>query len=178
MDRNFRQGIYETLADVFETVFLIPLEHMEGIDPPCGVGAGSKLLKLIPPRVAPSREFGGWPREYLEVRVDLLRECNSPAFFFFPAELVKRIAGGFLGLDVGAMDVEELAPVARMAAIMIIGGVLARVDPDALIRAGEPQSRSISNFVPGPSEMPGAWVYKTGQGYLWVDVGRIELISH
>ena len=158
MDRCFRQGIYETLAEVFETVFLIPLERMEG-----GVT---------------TRGLGDWRREYLEVRIDLLRGRNCPAFFFFPAELIKEIADDFLGLNVEAMAREELAPVANMAAKMTMGGLLARVDPGALIRVGEPQSRSIDNFVPGRLfEAPGAWVYKTGQGYLWVDVGRIEDVA-
>lgn len=159
MDKSFRQGIYETLADIFETVLLIPLESVDG-------GAAPRVI-------------GVRHRDYLEVRIDLLRERNCPAFFFFPAELVKEIADNFMGLDVEAMDNEELVQVAKMAAKMSIGGLLARVDPAALIRAGEPQSRNIDNFSPGRlSEATGAWAYKTGQGYLWVDVGRIEEVAH
>lgn len=159
MDRYFRQGVYETLAEVFETVFLIPLEHMEG-----GV---------------PTRGVGEWRRDYLEVRIDLHRGRNCPAFFFFPVALVKEIADAFLGMNIEAMDMVGLAPVAQMAARVAIGGLLARVDPGALIRAGEPQFRCIDNFAPGKNyAMTGAWVYKTGQGYLWVDVGRIEEVAH
>lgn len=155
MSKYFRQGIYETLADIFETVLLIPLEPMDG-------GAA--------PRGAEARR-----RDYLEIRIDLLRERNCPAFFFFPAELVAEIADNFMGLDVESMAREELVPVAKMAALMIIGGLLARVDPGALIKAGEPHSRNIDNFIPERlAEASGAWAYKTGQGYLWVDVGRIE----
>ncbi|NTV14138.1 MAG: hypothetical protein HGA96_09465 [Desulfobulbaceae bacterium] len=159
MDKYFRQRTYEALADIFETVFLIPLETMDGGASSLGVGERR--------------------RDYLEVRIDLLRERNCPAFFFFPADLIKEIADSFMGLDVEAMDKEGLVQVAKMAARMTIGGLLARVDPGALIRAGEPQSRRIDNFTSGRlCEMPGAWMYKTGQGYLWVDVGRIGDFAH
>lgn len=154
MDNCFRQGIYDALADIFGTVFLIPLEPLDG-------GASPQVT-------------GGQCRDYLEVRIDLLRERNCPAFFFFPAELVREIADSFMGLNGEAIDQVELAQVAKMAARMTIGGLLARIDPDAQIRAGEPRSRSIDNLIAGRlSEVPGAWAYKTGQGYLWVDVGRI-----
>lgn len=159
MDRFSRQGIYESLADVFETVFLIHLERLD--------------------EAAPSRKIWERRRDYLEVRVDLLRGNNSPAFFFFPAGLVKEIAGSFLGLDGTTMDKGELAQVGKMAARMTIGGLLGRVDPEALIRAGEPQARNIDSFNPGRLfEAPGVWVYQTGQGYLWVDVGRIGEVAH
>jgi hypothetical protein len=159
MDRFSRQGIYESLADVFETVFLI---HLEMLD-----------------EAAPSRKILERRRDYLEVKVDLLRGNNSPAFFFFPAGLIKEIAGSFLGMDEGIMDNGALAQVAKMAARMTIGGLLGRVDPEALIRAGEPQARNIDSFNPGRLfEAPGVWVYQTDQGYLWVDVGRIGEVAH
>jgi hypothetical protein len=160
MDRFTRPGIYETLADVFETVFLIPLETLD--------------------EAVPSRKVWECRRDYLEVRVDLLRGKNSPAFFFFPAGLIKEIAGSFLDLDGATLDKGELAQVGKMAARMTIGGLLGRVDPDALIRAGEPQARAIDSFNPRRlREAPGVWIYKSDQGYLWVDVGRIdEVASH
>lgn len=158
MDRYSRPGIYEALADVFETVFMIPLEPLE--------------------ETQPSRKILERRRDYLEVRVDLLREGNSPAFFFFPAGLIQEIAGSFLGMDGTPLDKGELAQVGKMAARMTIGGLLGRVDPEALIRAGEPQARSIESFNPSRLiEAPGVWVYKTDQGYLWVDVGRIAEVA-
>lgn len=159
MDRFSRQGIYESLADVFETVFLIHLEMLN--------------------EAVPSRKIRERRRDYLEVRVDLWGGKNSPAFFFFPAGLVKEIAGSFLGMDGAVMDKREVAQVGKMAARMTIGGLLGRVDPEALIRAGEPQARSIDSFDPGRlAEAPGVWVYQSGQGYLWVDVGRIGEVAH
>lgn len=159
MDRFSNPGIYETLADVFETVFLI---HLEMLD-----------------EAVPTRKILERRRDYLEVRVDLLRENNSPAFFFFPAGLIKAIAGNFLDMDGNTLDKGELAQVGKMAARMTIGGLLGRVDPEALIRAGEPQARSIDSFNPGRLfETPGVWVYQTDQGYLWVDVGQINAVAH
>lgn len=153
MDRYLQQGIYTALAEVFETIFLISLEPLAGAAPP--------------------REMWERRRNYLEVRIDLCSGENQPAFFFFPAGLVQEIASGFLGLDVASLDRGGLAQVGKMAAKMTIGGLLARVDPEALIRAGEPQARTIGSFTPGRLfEAPWTWVYKTGQGYLWVDVGR------
>lgn len=158
MDRFSRPGIYETLADVFETVFLIPLEMLD--------------------EAVPSRKVLECRRDYLEVRVDLQREMNSPAFFFFPAGLIKEIAGSFLDMDGTTMDKGELVQVGKMAARMTIGALLGRVDPDALIRAGEPQARTIDSFNPGRlAEAPGVWVYKSDQGYLWVDVGQIGEVA-
>lgn len=160
MDRYSRQGIYESLAEVFETVFMIHLERLD--------------------EAAPSRKIWERRRDYLEVKVDLLHGNNSPAFFFFPAGLIKEIAGSFLGMDGSTMDNGELVQVGKMAARMTIGGLLGRIDPEALIEAGEPQARNIDSFNPGRLfEAPGVWVYQTDQGYLWVDVGRIgEAAQH
>ncbi len=159
MDRFSRQDIYESLADVFETVFLI---HLEMLD-----------------EAAPSRKIWERRRGYLGVRVDLMHGNNSPAFFFFPAGLIKEIAGNFLGMDGAIMDKGELAQVGKMAARMTIGGLLGRVDPEALIRAGEPQARNIDSFNPGRLiETPGVWVYQADQGYLWVDVGQIGAVAY
>lgn len=154
MDRLSRPGVYEVLADVFETVFLI---HLEMLD-----------------EAIPSRKILECRRDYIEVRVDLLREKNAPAFFFFPAGLIKEIAGSFLDMDGTTMDKGELAQVGKLAARMTIGGLLGRVDPEALIRPGEPRARTIDSFNPSRLlEAPGVWVYKSDQGYLWVDVGMI-----
>jgi hypothetical protein len=160
MDRYSRQGAYETLADVFEAVFLIPLERLD--------------------EVLPSRKIWERSSDYLEVRVDLRREGASPTFFYFPAGLIKEIADGFLGMDGTTLDKGGLAQVGKMAARMTIGGLLGRVDPEALIRAGEPQARNIDSFNPGRlREVPGVWVYHTDQGYLWVDAGGIgEVARH
>lgn len=159
MDRFSRPAIYETLADVFETVFLIPLKMLDEAVPP------RKVLECR--------------QDYLEVRVDLQRDKNSPAFFFFPVGLIKEIAGSFLDMDSSTIDKSELAQVGKMAARMTIGGLLGRVDPEALIRAGEPQARTIGSFNPGRlAGAPGVWVYKSDQGYLWVDVGEIAEAAH
>jgi hypothetical protein len=154
MDQLLQNEIYETLADVFEIVFQIPIEPLNGAPPP--------------------REMWKSKRDYLEVRVDLQQGGGAPAFFFFPAELVREIAGNFLGLDAGTLEHGDLVAVGKIAARMTIGGLLARIDPDAMIFAAEPQVRAIDIFTPGRLyEAPGAWVYKTGQGFLWVDLNGV-----
>ena len=160
MTRFARLGAYEALADVFETVFMV---HLDTLD-----------------EAVPSRTLWDRSGDYLEVRVDLRRGRSSPAFFYFPAGLIKEIAANFLGMDGQAMDEGELSQVGKMAARMTIGGLLGRVDPEALVRAGEPQARTIESFNPKRlRETPGVWVYHSGQGYLWVDVGSIgEVVLH
>jgi hypothetical protein len=154
MDQLWQKEIYETLADVFEIVFLIPIEPLDGAAPP--------------------REMWASKRDYMEIRVDLQQGDDTSAFFFFPTELVKEIAGNFLGLDVGMLDQDGIDSAGKIAARMAIGGLLARIDPDAMIRVGEPQVRAIDTFTPSRLyEAPGAWVYKTGHGFLWVDLGWI-----
>jgi len=152
MGEFLRQGIDESLADVFESVFLIPLEPL--VD------------------AAPSREALACRRDYFEVRIDSRRQDNFPVFFFFPVGLIIEIADRFLGMDGAGMDTGELAQVGKMVARMTIGGLLGRVDPEALVLVGEPQVRTIDNFNPGQLlEAPGIWGYQSGQGYIWVDVG-------
>jgi len=159
MDQFWQREIFETLADVFEIVFLIPIEPLDGAAPP--------------------REMWQSKRDYLEIRVDLQQSDDAPAYFFFPTELVKEIAGNFLGLDVGTLDQVGLDAAGKVAARMTIGGLLGRIDPDAMILAGEPQVRAIDTFTPGRLyEAPGAWVYKTGHGFLWVDLGWVGLTNH
>lgn len=154
MDQLWQREIYETLADVFETVFLIQIEPLDGAAPP--------------------REMWQCKRDYLEIRVDLQQGGDAPAYFFFPTELVKEIAGNFLGLDVGTLDQGGLGAAGKIAARMTIGGLLGRIDPEAMIRVGELQARAIDSFTPGRLyEAPGNWVYKTGHGFLWVDLGWV-----
>lgn len=159
MGQLWQREIYETLAEVFEIVFLMPIEPLDGAAPPS--------------------EMWQCKRNYLEIRVDLQQGDDAPAYFFLPAELVKEIAGNFLGLDVGALDQVGLDAAGKIFARMTIGGLLGRIDPDAMIRAGEPQVRAIDTFTPGRlNEAPGASVYKTGHGFLWVDLGGVSSNEH
>ncbi len=154
MDSTLQREIYETLADVFEIIFLIPIEPLNGAAPP--------------------RELWESKKDYLEIRGDLQPDGSSPAFFFFPAELVREIAGNFLGQDSNRLDQSELDQAGKMAGRMTIGGLLGRVDPEARIKAGDPQVRALDTFTPRRlNEAPGAWVYKTGHGFLWVDLGHL-----
>ena len=158
MGKLGKQGIYQTLGDVFETVFLVHLETLAGGLPP--------------------REVGEWRREYLEARIDLRCGENWPVFFFLPADLLKEIAGSFFGLSDTAVDLADLAQVGKMVAGMTIGGLLARVDPEALVLVAEPQIRMIDIFKPGCLlDNLGVGGYKTEQGYLWVDVGRLDRVG-
>ena len=159
MDQSWQREIYETLADVFEIVFLIPIEPLDGAAPP--------------------REMWQSKRGYPEIRVDLQQSDDAPAYFFFPTELVKEIACNFLGLEVGTLDRSGIDAAGKMAVRMTIGGLLGRIDPDAMIRVGEPLVRAIDTFTPSRLyEAPGAWVYKTEHGFLWVDLGWVGTSVH
>ena len=155
MDEVLREKVAETLSDVFGVMFSISV----------------KALRDFPP----GRNNRGGEACYFEARVDILKDERFPAYFFFPEDLAKNLAGNMVGLDVLPPDDDIINDVVKDAVFMTLGGLLGKIDPEARCSLGSPVARKIGAFSPGclPQE-DGIMGCETEFGYLWMDLGGIE----
>jgi len=154
MNEDFNQKVHEALTAVFGVMFFIPIEP----------------LRDSPPRTMWSNEI-----PYFEARIDVHSYEKIPAYFFFPEELVRKIAFNYRGMEDSELSNKQLQEVVEEAVQMTVGGLLGKIDPEAKCRLGSPAARSIGCFSPGRLfGEPGTCVYETEFGYLWIDLGDIE----
>ena len=156
MNDELKQKVYESLADVFGIMFYIPIEPLDD---------------------EPPREMWESETNYVEAKIAV--NCNDKfafqTMFFFPEDLAKNIAINFMGIEEEAVDDDNVIDAVREAANMSIGGLLGKVDPEAKCQLGIPSAAVSEGFSPGSLlGEPGACVYETEYGYLWIDFGDLE----
>jgi CheY-specific phosphatase CheX len=159
MNDNLKQQIFDTLADVFGIMFYIPIKPLAG---------------------EPPREMWSSGINYIEAMIGI--NCgNDQSFqtmFFFPEELAKNIAINFMAVEEEALNEEKIIDAVKEATNMSIGGLLGKIDPEAKCRIGIPSASLCEGFSPGSLlGEPGACVYDTEYGYLWIDLGEIEQLG-
>jgi hypothetical protein len=154
MEKKSMQKLFETLADVFEVLFSIPLKSLEDSPP-------RKILRV--------------KGDYLEVRVDVVNGSRFPTFFFLPRGLAQRLANNLVDQDERAESEADVNGAAKEAVGITVGGLLGRIDPEAKCTIGVPMVRTVAGFSPDwLSGMPGTRGYETEFGYLWMDLGDID----
>lgn len=156
MNVDLKQKVYESLADVFGIMFYIPIESLED---------------------EPPREMWESEKSYVEAKIAINSNDGKvfQVMFFFPEELARNIAINFMGIEEEALDEEKVIDAVREAANMAIGGLLGKIDPDAKCQLGIPSAAPSEGFSPGSLlGEPGACVYETEYGYLWIDFGSLE----
>ncbi|MBU0481868.1 MAG: chemotaxis protein CheX [Proteobacteria bacterium] len=159
MNDDLRQMVYQSLADVFGIMFYIPIEPLAD---------------------QPPREMWESEKHYVEARIAI--NCGDgssfQAMFFFPEDLARNIAINFMGIDEEAVDEEKVIDAVREAANMAVGGLLGKIDPEAKCQLGIPSATMSTGFSPGGLlDAPGACVYETEFGYLWIDFGNLDRIG-
>jgi|GEM_PF-994191 len=154
MEEQFRQEVYQSLADIFGTMFFISVEEAS----------------------SPLGEFSKEGACFIEGMVEISGNGVTDIKFYFPEVLAKNVAANFMGIDVDKVDDEMVLDASREATNMVVGGILSRVDPDGRCRLGIPGARKKEEFVPA-RELAGLSpsLYATDHGVMFLCCGEFSV---
>lgn len=148
MDTNLRQTIYETLSEVFETMYFTFLE---------------------PLFETPSQEEVGAGDGYYEATIAFQGGKSGRFRLYLPEKLARGITVNFLGVDEVDVNESQVLDTVKETANMAVGSLLGRIDPGGTIKLGLPQSQVAAGFSAGALlAEPGLFLFNTEHGLLWV----------
>ena len=148
MDTNLRQTIYETLSEVFETMYFTFLEP----------------LFETPPQEEIVVADG-----YYEAIIAFQGVKSGILSFYLPKNLARGITVNFLGVDEVDVNEAQVLDTVKETANMAVGSLLGRIDPVGTMKLGLPQSRVAPGFSAADLlAQPGLFLFNTEHGLLWV----------
>ncbi|MEW6595581.1 MAG: chemotaxis protein CheX [Thermodesulfobacteriota bacterium] len=148
MDTKLRQIIYETLSEVFETMYFTFLE---------------------PLFETPAQEELAAADGYYEASITFQGGKSGCLRFYLPQSLARGITVNFLGVDEVDVNEAQILDTVKETANMAVGSLLGRIDPDGTMKLGLPQSRVASAFSSADLlAKPGLFLFNTEHGLLWV----------
>ncbi|ADH86373.1 chemotaxis protein CheX [Desulfurivibrio alkaliphilus] len=148
MDEQFRQMIYDTFSEVFETMFFTFLEPIDELP-----GAAA---------------FSG-DDDYIQANIAYHGPESGSFTLCLPRRLARNITMNFLGVDEGEVSEAQMLDTAKETANMAVGSLLGRVDPGGEARLHIPEAHLLDEFsVRELLEQPGVLLFNTDFGSLWV----------
>lgn len=148
MDTTLRQTIYETLSEVFETMYFTFLEPLFETPP---------LPEIV---VADG---------YYEAVIAFQGVRSGSLRFYLPNSLARGITVNFLGADEVDVNEAQVLDTVKETANMAVGSLLGRIDPAGTIKLGLPRSQVATDFSAGNLlAQPGLFLFNTEHGLLWV----------
>ncbi len=152
MEEHFRREVYQSLADIFGTMFFIAVEE-----------AGEPLASCE-----------GLSAAFVEGKVEISGNGVTEVRFYFPEELARNIALNFMGIDVEAVEDAIVLDAVREATNMVVGGILSRVDPEGRCRLGIPEANRKDDFAPAVALADSAPIlYRTDHGTMFLCCGEL-----
>ena len=149
MEVSLQKAVYATLAEIFGTMFFVPIEPLEELPP------------------AESWQEGV---DSIEAVIGFDREESGSVRFYFPLELARNIAANFMGIDESDLEGRQVADTIKECANMAVGCLLGKIDPTGVCSLGIPEAREITGFSPDQLDVfPDLCVFETELGLLWVD---------
>jgi len=147
MSEVLRETVFETFAEVFETMFFTVLETFE--EPP-----GKK--DFVSGR-------------FVEATIGYSGGCNGRFVFYLPWELARNITVNFLGIEEDEVQEAQIMDTAAETANMAIGSLLGKLDPGGSASLGIPKVRELADFAPQALlDDPGLFMFNTDYGILLV----------
>jgi len=148
MDESLKNTVYETMSEVFETMFFTFLEPMFEVPP---------------------EEEWDTSDSYIEAFISYEGEMSGVFRFFFPKLLARKITVNFLGIEESALEERQVSDTAGETANMTVGSLLGKLDPQGSSKLGMPQTKEIEDFSPAEfAQEDGLYVYNTDFGLLWM----------
>lgn len=148
MDPQFRQLIYETFSEVFETMFFTFLEPLEEL-----------------------ADADAWDNGegYLRAAISYHGPHAGSFALYLPRRLARNITMNFLGADEKDINEEQMLDTAKETANMAVGSLLGQVDPAGESKLHIPEAMVLEQFHPAEVEAePGLFLFNTDFGSLWV----------
>ena len=114
--------IFETMSEVFETMFFVFLEPLRSVPADCNVQT---------------------PKPYVAAQVEFF--CDSTGFvrIYFPLVLAQNITSNFLGVDASEIDLKRIKDAMGETVNMVMGSLLGKLDPHGQCTLGIPETAEI-----------------------------------
>ncbi len=149
MDTNLRQTIYETLSEVFETMYFTFLEPL--FETPT------------------QEEIGATDASYYEATISFQGAKSGRFRFYLPQGLARGITVNFLGVNATDVNESQVLDTVKETANMAVGSLLGRVDPGGTMKLGLPRSQATTDFSAADLlAQPGLFLFNTEHGLFWV----------
>ncbi len=147
MDKEMKRIIFETISEVFETMFFTFLEPMA--DTP--------------------QEFSSQKGEHIEAAIEFTGKIVGTVRMFFPLQLAHDITVNFLGAQSDDVEERQILDTMREALNMSVGSLLGVLDQEGTTKLSIPEANRTSSFDPAVLiSHPGLCVFKTVAGFLAV----------
>jgi len=148
MEEGFRQTVFETLSEVFETMYFTFLE-------PVFEMPGAEELEKVD--------------GYYEARISFRGSRSGTFRFYLPRRLARNITVNFLGVDDEDVNESQVLDTVKETANMATGSLLGKIDPGGTLKLGLPESRE-AGAVKAEVMLsnPDAFLFNTEYGPLWV----------
>ncbi|MDF1615169.1 chemotaxis protein CheX [Desulfurivibrio dismutans] len=148
MDEQFRQMIYDTFSEVFETMFFTFLEPIDELSGAVALSADD---------------------DYIQANISYHGPESGRFALYLPQRLARNITMNFLGVEAGEVGEAQILDTAKETANMAVGSLLGRVDPGGEAKLHIPEAYLLDDFSAQELlEQPGALLFNTDFGALWV----------
>lgn len=149
LDSELRAQISDSLVEVFGTMYFMPVQMLEGV---------------------PDRNEWDLDSVYVSAEINFVRKKNTRIKFFFPDNLARNVAEGFLGIDPDEISDSQAVDTMKEAANMVVGCFLGKADPDGICKLGIPIASRITDFSPDVlGQGSDLIVFRSEYGFLWLD---------
>ncbi|MFC1523580.1 chemotaxis protein CheX [Thermodesulfobacteriota bacterium] len=148
MDEQLKRTIFETMSEVFETMFFTFLEPVSAL---------------------PSEGSVGENLEYIEGKISFMCDTEGGVSIYFPRGLAQFITVNFLGFEEEEVTERQILDTVRETVNMSVGSLLGKIDPEGVCNLQIPEAKTVVDFSANLllSE-PGLCLFNTEFGYLWV----------
>ncbi len=148
MDDKFRQVVYDTFSEVFETMFFTFLEPVEEI---------------------PGTDTFSDNEDYIRANISYHGPESGSVSLLMPQRLTKKITMNFLGADEEDITNEQIMDAAKETANMVVGSLLGRIDPGGKTKLHIPEANLVDDLsVRELFEHSGVILFNTDYGPFWV----------
>ena len=148
MDQSIKEKIGESAAEVFSTMYFMPIQLLEDL---------------------PSKEDWNLDTTYISARIHFTGPLSAVICFFFPGRLARNIAESFLGIDAADLSEKQAVDIMQEAANMVVGSFLGKADPDGACMLGIPAAEFITDFSPeGVGAEAELFAFTSEFGYMWL----------
>lgn len=148
MDEQFRQLVYETFGEVFETMFFTFLEPIDEIPGPDAFVSDDA---------------------YLRADISYHGPHTGKFALYLPQRLARNITMNFLGADEEDVSDEQMLDTTKETANMAVGSLLGKIDPAGDAKLHIPEAAVLEEFSVGDIlQEECVFLFNTDYGPLWV----------
>ncbi|MBU0486149.1 MAG: chemotaxis protein CheX [Proteobacteria bacterium] len=153
MKDSLQKAVYATLAEIFGTMFFVPIEPLDEFPP------------------AESWQGGG---DSIEAVIGFNHQESGKVRFYFPLALARKVSANFMGIKESDLEDRQVVDTIKECANMTVGCLLGKIDFEGVCSLDIPEAQEITGFSPEQlAVFPDLCVFETEFGLLWVDCAAV-----